>query len=75
MSERTQTAEDPRTSTPGKSDEQWVADAVRCARPRHRGRGKHPRWVAVMDTFGCGSGYAHALCNRFGFSPDEKVSV
>lgn len=67
-----QMATDPRMETPGKSDEQWVADAVRNARPRKR-RGPQARWVAVMDVFGCGSSYAHALCRRFGFNPDERV--
>lgn len=62
-----------RIETPTKSDAAWVEDAVRNAKPRHRGRRKHPRWVAVMDTFGCGSGYANALCRRFGFNPDEEV--
>ena len=64
---------DEHSSTPGKTDNQWVHDAVRCARGRGRGRSKQPRWIAVMDTFACGSGYAHALCRRFGFDPDEKV--
>lgn len=31
------------------------------------------RWVAMKDAFCCGSGVAHALCQRFGFDPDETV--
>lgn len=64
---------DPRSLTPGLSDEDLLRDAVRVARPnRSHGRAA-PRWVAVMDTFVLGSGYAHALCRRFGFDPDEMV--
>lgn len=66
-------ASDPRTETPGMSERDLLENAVRLALPRGRGRGKHPRWVAVMDTFALGSGYSHALCRRFGFDPDEKV--
>lgn len=49
--------------------------AVRGARSsQYHKRVKHPRWVAVMDTFSIGSTYAHQLCRRFGFNPDELVS-
>lgn len=34
---------------------------------------KKPRWVRVMDRFALGSTYAHQLCRRFGFDPEEKV--
>lgn len=56
----------------GKSDADLLADAVRNARSR-RSRGYTRRWVAVMDTFACGSTLAHNLCARFGFDPDEEV--
>jgi hypothetical protein len=55
-------------------DEKLVERAVRSARERGRRKGeKHPRWVAVMDTFALGSTYAHELCRRFGLDPDEPV--
>jgi hypothetical protein len=48
--------------------------AVKNARANyHKGR-KHPRWVAVRDTFAIGSTSAHELCRRFGLDPDELVS-
>lgn len=34
---------------------------------------KHPRWHAVMQTFGLGSTYAAQLCKRFDINPDEMV--
>ena len=52
--------------------ESMVARAVRNAKPRHTGDA--PRWVAVMDTFGLGSTYAHELCRNHGLDPDEIVS-
>jgi hypothetical protein len=49
--------------------------AVRNARCRRAHRGfKHPRWTAVMDAFAVGSGYAKALCRRYGLDPDHMVS-
>lgn len=39
-----------------------------------RARVKHPRWVAVMDTFSLGSTFSKQLCARFGLNPDEEVS-
>lgn len=52
--------------------EAYVERAVRNACPKIIGPA--PRWVAVMDTFGCGSGYAHELCRRFGLDPDTNIS-
>lgn len=69
-----QTTADPRTSTPGVDDATPLERAVRSARGRCRKGQKHPRWVGVMDTFALGSGYAHALCRRYGLDPDEQVS-
>jgi hypothetical protein len=40
---------------------------------RAAARRKHYRWVAVMETFGLGSGYSMELCQRFGLDPDELV--
>lgn len=73
MSDDFMTTPDPRTSTPGLSDEDLLRSAVRVARPT-RGRGKQPRWVGVMDTFTLGSTYSYALCRRFGYDPDEMVN-
>lgn len=56
----------------GKSDADLLADAVRNARSR-RSRGYVERWVAVMETFACGSTLAFSLCWRFGFNPNEEV--
>ena len=52
--------------------EAWVRRAVQNSRPP---RGKEARWVSVGRTFGCGSGYAHEFCRRFGLDPDEEVKV
>ena len=55
-------------------DDKLLQRAVRCARSHTARKGvKHPRWVAVMDAFGLGSTYAHQLCRRFDFDPDEMV--
>lgn len=54
------------------SQDDLVARAVRCAKPRTCCDA--PRWVAVMDTFGLGSTYAHELCRLHGLDPDEKVT-
>ena len=53
------------------TDRELVARAVRGARPRKAGRS--PRWVAVKDTFGLGSTYAHELCRLHGLDPDEEL--
>jgi hypothetical protein len=51
-----------------------IGRAVRNARARDRRKGqKHPRWVAVMDAFALGSGFAHELCRVHGLDPDELV--
>ena len=48
--------------------------AVRnCRSPDYRKGQKHPRWVAVMDTFATGSTRAHELCREFGTNPDDMV--
>jgi hypothetical protein len=52
-------------------DAKLLERAVRGARPNRPGR--HPRWVAVVDTFALGSTYATQLCRRFGLDPDEQV--
>lgn len=49
-----------------------VERAVRNAKPNRRG--KHYRWVAVMDAFGCGSTMAYQLCRHHGLDPDEMIS-
>jgi len=55
------------------SDDELLCRAVRNARSRVWQRVKHPRWVAVTESFTVGSTYAHLLCRRFGLDPDEKV--
>lgn len=52
-------------------DDELLRRAVKTARAR--ARGYSPRWAAVMDAFMLGSTYAHALCRRFDFDPDEMV--
>lgn len=52
-------------------DEDLLRRAVTNA--RGNSRGKVWRWVAVMDMFALGSGYAQQLCARFGLDPDEYV--
>jgi hypothetical protein len=47
-----------------------VITHCRAAVPKSR---THYRWVAVMETFQLGSGYAMELCRRFGLDPDELV--
>lgn len=54
------------------SDADLLGRAVKGARSPGR-QGKHWRWVAVMDVFALGSGYAQQLCRRFGLDPDEMV--
>lgn len=53
-------------------DAQLLEWAVRNARSHHR-RGRHQRWVAVMEVFGLGSTFAADLCRRYGLDPDEMV--
>lgn len=49
--------------------------AIKTARSaKYRKGAKHPRWVAVMETFLLGSTYSWQLCVKFGFNPDEMVS-
>lgn len=56
------------------SDEQLLRRAVANCRDKSApSGGEHPRWVAVMDAFALGSTYAHQLCRRFGFDPNEMV--
>lgn len=62
----------PEDWTPGLTDEELLRRAVKSARSQ-RTRGYLPRWAAVMDAFGLGSSYAHALCERFGLDPAEQV--
>jgi hypothetical protein len=54
------------------TDKDMVRRAVMNAKPRECG--DSPRWVAIMDTFGLGSTYAHDLCRVHGLDPEEKVS-
>lgn len=55
-------------------DADLLGRAVRNARDRQSRKGvRHPRWVAVMDSFALGSTYAQQLCRRFGLDPDEAV--
>lgn len=55
-------------------DERLIERAVKNCRAKSYRKGvKHPRWVAVMETFGLGSGYSAQLCRRFGVDPDENV--
>lgn len=55
-------------------DAKLLERAVRGARDHRSRKGvKHPRWVAVMDSFTLGSTYAQELCRRFGLDPDEQV--
>ena len=39
----------------------------------HQRRGRHPRWVAVMELFGVQHDEAKALCLHFKLNPDELV--
>lgn len=53
-------------------DTELLRRAVVNARSHHR-RGRHQRWVAVMEVFACGSTEAVELCRRFDINPDEAV--
>lgn len=56
-------------------DDELLKRAVKSARSREYPKGrKHWRWVAVMDAFALGSTYAHQLCRRFDFDPEEYVT-
>lgn len=57
-------------ATPGITDEELLARAVRCCRKSRR---YHTRAEAVMHTFVLGSTYARDLCRRFGLDPDDRV--
>ena len=48
-----------------------VRNVVANARP-HESR-KCPRWSAVRETLAIGRNSAYALCQHFGFDPDEYV--
>lgn len=55
-------------------DEELLRRAVDRARAISIRKGvAHSRWTAVMDVFVLGSTYAHQLCRRFGYDPDEMV--
>lgn len=55
-------------------DADLLRRAVGCCRDNGAPSGfKHPRWVAVMETFALGSTYSYQLCRRFGFDPEEMV--
>lgn len=56
----------------GLTDRQMLERAVTNARSHHR-RGRHPRWLAVMEVFNVGSMDAKDLCKLFGLDPDEQV--
>ena len=57
------------------SAENLVLRAVHNAVDHHKRKGeKHPRWVAVMETFALGSTYSKDLCRLAGLDPDELVS-
>ena len=53
-------------------DDELLRRAVLSARCAFN-RGRHPRYTAVMWTFGLGSTYAKQLCRRFGLDPEEVV--
>ena len=53
-------------------DEELLRRAVTNARSHHK-RGRHQRWVAVMEVFGCTHEVALELCRRFEVDPDEGV--
>lgn len=55
------------------SDEELLRRAVTNARANVPKARAHYRWVAVMETFMLGSGFAMELCRRFGLDPDELV--
>lgn len=54
-------------------DDTLLRRAVGNARSNKYGRRKHPRWVGVQEAFSLGATFAHQLCERFGFDPDEEV--
>ncbi len=54
-------------------DSELLARAVKSCRANTPIGYKHPRWVAVSDTFSLGSGYSAELCRRFNLDPHELV--
>jgi hypothetical protein len=57
------------------TDTELLRRAVTQCRDRLSRKGeKHPRWLAVNDTFLLGSTYSRELCRRFGLDPDEMVT-
>lgn len=57
------------------SAESLLERGVRGARdPDSRKGTKHPRWVAIMETFCLGSTYSKDLCRKFNLDPYELVS-
>lgn len=54
------------------SDTGLLRNGVTNARS-HQRRGRHQRWVAVMEVFGIQHDEAKALCVRFKIDPDEMV--
>ncbi len=54
------------------SDTELLRQGVTNARS-HQRRGRHQRWVAVMEMFGIQHDQAKALCLRFKLNPDEMV--
>lgn len=56
----------------GLTDRELLRRAVTNVRSHHR-RGRHPRWLAVMEVFGVQSDAAKDLCKLFKLDPDEMV--
>ena len=54
------------------SDANLLRQGVTNARSHHH-RGRHQRWVAVIEVFGIQHDAAKALCLRFKLDPDETV--
>jgi hypothetical protein len=54
------------------SERELLARVMRNIRAKGR-NGYNTRWIRVKDTFGVGSGVAHALCHEFGLDPDEEL--
>jgi hypothetical protein len=56
----------------GWPDTELLRQAVTNARS-HQRRGRHQRWVAVMELFSVQHDLAKTLCLRFKLDPDEMV--
>lgn len=56
----------------GLTDRELLRRAVTNARSHHR-RGRHQRWVAVMEIFGVVHPQAVELCKLFKLDPEEQV--